>query len=152
LRNAVMPNLHAQLQYKLDAHIIGAGVDYKSLVPSLEEAEKRINTLAAIAYLRLDLAPVTFKVEGVMGDNLADLLMLGGYAEKSIAQSSSFDEYTPIGSWSLWGELIYGKEIEVAVFAAYARNTGAREDAFGFTYARGSTIDHMYRVSPRVQW
>ncbi|MFZ1729101.1 MAG: hypothetical protein WBQ23_06965 [Bacteroidota bacterium] len=166
LRNSVIPNLHFQAQYAGGGHIFGAGVDYKKLKPRLSNAmnvkvDESVTGISALGYAKLDLAPLTLKLEGVLGNNLADLLMLGGYAvnaQDSIAIPNGYptvaiaQEYSTINCYSVWGELIYGKDIELAVFAGYTQNLGAENALSGKYYARGSNIHSISRVAPRIQW
>lgn len=157
LRNAVIPNLHFQAQYGIDGHVFGAGVDHKQLLPRLvtdknTAAEERISGTSVIGYAKIDVAPLTFKVEGVLGENLADLLQLGGYAITAVDVASGEMEYSPLSSLSVWGEVIYGKEFEVALFAGYSESLGADENILGGYYVRGGNIANLLRVSPRVQY
>jgi len=157
LRNSVMPNLHLQAQYASSGHILGAGVDYKKLTPRLRTTkniatDEVIGTLSAVAYVKADASPFTIKAQGVLGDNLADLLMLGGYAATTIDEITGVECYTAIRCYSMWGELSYGETIEFALFAGYSRNLGAQEEISGAYYSRGGGIDHIYRISPRIQW
>jgi hypothetical protein len=157
LRNSVIPNMHIQAQYQSGGHLFGAGADYKIMTPRLItstslKADESIATMAAIAYAKLDLSPLTVKLEGVYGENLADLIMLGGYAVKSEDATTGAMEYTGIGCYSVWGEVSYGKDVEIAVFAGYSENLGAKDNIAGTYYSRGITIDHLYRIAPRVQY
>jgi hypothetical protein len=157
LRNAIIPNLHLQAQYATGGSLFGAGVDYKSLRPRLVteqnvSTDEQISAVSLIGYAKLALDPITIKVEGVMGNNLGDLLMLGGYAVSSMDATTGTAEYTPLGSFSMWGEIIYGKEVEMAVFAGFSQNQGSEDNVVGPYYARGANIDNVMRVSPRVQW
>ncbi|MBR9977334.1 MAG: hypothetical protein KFH87_04530 [Bacteroidetes bacterium] len=157
MRNSVLPNLHLQAQYANKGYIFGAGVDYKELTPRLVTSENvrtdtRVGSLAGLAYARVDAAPLTLKAQAVVGENLADLLMFGGYAVTSVDQTTGAETYTTLGGYSLWGEIIHGRDVELAVFAGYAGNLGAGEEFIGSPYARAANIDHVYRISPRVQW
>ena len=157
LRNAVVPNMHLQAQFAAGGSLFGAGVDYKSLMPSLAteqniSTDETISSVSLIGYAKLALDPITIKVEGVMGNNLTDMLMLGGYGVSAMDNATGVAEYTPLGAISMWGEVIYGKEVEVAVFAGYTQNQGSDENLLGAPYARGTNIDNVLRVSPRVQW
>ncbi|MBE0644351.1 MAG: hypothetical protein IH600_09755 [Bacteroidetes bacterium] len=157
LRNATLPNLHFQAQYAAGGHVFGAGVDYKQLLPRTATSkgtlsEERISGTSLIGYAKIDAAPFTVKMEGVLGQNLADLLQLGGYAVTAFDSTSGEATYSPIGSYSVWGEISYGKEFEVALFAGYSENLGADENIIGSYYARGSNIENILRVSPRVQY
>jgi hypothetical protein len=157
LRNSVIPNLHAQIQYSKKGDLFGAGIDYKKLTPRLATTKKvitdnSISTLSAIGYAKLNVEPVTIKTEVVYGNNLADHLMLGGYAIKSINTISGEEEYTSISVFSLWGEVSTGKEIEFALFGGYTKNLGADENISGSYFGRGINIENLLRISPRVQW
>lgn len=157
LRHAVLPNLHLQAQYAADGHVFGAGVDYKRLLPQTTTqigtfSESTVAGTSFIGYAKLDLAPFTIKVEGVLGQNLADLVQLGGYGVTAYDTVTGDATYTTLDNYSVWGEVIYGKELEVAVFAGYSENLGAADNLQPQLYARGATIASLLRVSPRVQY
>lgn len=157
LRHAVLPNLHLQAQYAADGHVFGAGVDYKRLLPQTTTqigtlSESTVAGTSFVGYAKLDLAPFTIKVEGVLGQNLADLVQLGGYGVTAYDTVTGDATYTTLDNYSVWGEVIYGKEVEVAVFAGYSENLGAAENLQPRLYARGATIASLLRVAPRVQY
>ncbi|KAA3619508.1 MAG: hypothetical protein DWQ05_01945 [Calditrichaeota bacterium] len=147
LRNAVIPNLHAQLQLSNNGNVFGAGVDYKILRPVLA-VDETVAGMSFLAYTKLDVSGTTVKVYGIVGQNLTDHLMLGGYAFKATAA-----EYTTVNNMSVWGELIRGKKRQVGLFAGYTKNQGASDPVISSTVsARGSNIDNVLRVSPRIVW
>jgi hypothetical protein len=157
LRNSVLPNLHAQVQYSNSGNLVGIGVDYKKLIPRLATTKKiiadnSISSISAIGYAKLNFDPIIIKTEAVIGNNLADHLMLGGYAVKSLNTATGNEEYSPIGAYSVWGEISTGEEIESALFAGLTKNLGADENLIGSYYGRGLNIDKLVRVSPRIQW
>ncbi len=156
LRNSLVPNLHAQLQYAQNGHLLGAGIDYKRLEPRLVstknvKTDQTVNAISYMGYAKINLQPVVVKLEGVYGGNLADHLMLGGYAIKSKDASSGIEAYTAINCMSAWGELTIGSKVEGAVFAGYAQNLGAQDNLSGSSYGRGLNIASIWRVAPRVQ-
>jgi hypothetical protein len=157
LRNSVVPNLNAQLQYSSTELFAGVGIDYKQLTPRLVttkniKTEKKISSLAFTGFAKLSFDPVNFKFQGVYGGNLADHIMLGGYAVKSLDTLTGVEEYTPLKSFSVWGELSVGKQIEYAVFAGYTKSLGANDNIAGAYYGRGTNIENVFRISPRVQF
>jgi len=82
LRNSVIPGLHLQFQYKSDKLIFGAGGDYKSLTPRIVTTknivtDEKVNSFAVEGYTKINIEPVTIKLEGVWGKNLANMFMLG---------------------------------------------------------------------------
>lgn len=156
MREAVIPNLHFQIQYAGSSFFAGAGVDYKKLVPRIVTAnnfktDAAINSISFIGYAKLIVDAVTFKVESVYGSNLADQLMLGGYAVKSINTVTDEVEYTPLNTFSVWCEFSTGKDVEFGVFGGYAMNLGADDNILGTSFNRGGNIESVFRVSPRLQ-
>lgn len=158
LRHALLPNLHLQAQLAAGGHLFGAGVDYKQLLPQTATAigtlaEETVAGMSLIGYAKLDLAPVTIKAEGTLGQNLSDLLQFGGFAVTAVDATTGEASYTTLDSYSVWGEVIYGKEVEAAVFAGYSENLGASENFLpDALYARAPYIATLFRVSPRVQY
>lgn len=156
LRNSVIPNLHGQIQFASSGHLAGIAFDYKKLTPRLVttknvSTEESISSFAASAFFKLDLQPVTIKAQGVYGGNLADLMMLGGYAVKSIDTTSGIEQYTDLKCLSGWIDLSTGKEIEFGLFAGYSKSLGAADNITGSYFGRGTNIDNLFRISPRIQ-
>jgi hypothetical protein len=157
LRNSVVPNLNAQLQYIGENIFSGVGIDYKTITPRISTAKKvktneSLSSLSFTGFAKLSLNPVTFKLQGVYGSNLADHLMLGGYAISVTDTISGIEKYTGIKCFSVWGEISVGKDIEYAIFAGYTKNLGAEDNIAGSYYGRGTNIGNVFRVSPRVQF
>lgn len=154
LRNSLIPDLHLQFQYKEDKYLFGFGGGYKSLMPRTITTknfttDSRINSFSALAYAKFVFNDLTFKIEGVWGQNLADYTMLGGYAVKSVDTTTGKEEYTNLNSLSSWFELSYVKNIELAIFAGYIKNLGTDDNTTGTYYTRGGNIDYQFRISPR---
>lgn len=157
LRNSVVPNLNAQLQYSGKEFFAGAGIDYKQLTPRIVTTENIktdniVSSLAFTGFAKLSFDPVTLKLQGVYGGNLTDHIMLGGYAVKSLDTLTGVEEYTALNCFSVWGEISVGKDIEYAVFAGYTKSLGADANIVGAYYGRGINIENVFRVSPRVQF
>jgi hypothetical protein len=157
MRNAVVPGLHAQVQYADGPAVAGIGFDYKRLVPRLVTTKNRateaaVGSAALLGYGRLTIDPVTIKAEAVYGGNLADMMMLGGYGVAAIDTATGIERYAPLRTFSVWGEIAGGKEVELALFAGYARNLGAAENLAGPLYGRATDMDNILRLSPRVVW
>jgi len=157
LRNSVIPNLHLQFQYLMREVFLGAGFDYKQLTPRLVTAnnlktDETIKGVSYIGFLKLNLEPITIKLQGLYGQNNADLLQIGGYAVQNTDSISSKEIYTPLNTISTWGEVSIGKEIEYAIFWGYTKSLGSKDDISGAFFGRGKTIDNVYRLSPRIQF
>jgi len=162
LRNSVIPILDVNLKYVCKKYVIGAGANVKSLTPQIETAQgyktdEKISSFAAMGFAKIITGDFTFKVEGVYGENLTDVIMLGGYAVKSTDAVTGIEEYTNMKTFSAWTEFIYGKELQFGLFAGYTKNLGADDVVAGNFYSRGISatgddIASVMRISPRVQY
>jgi len=157
LRNSVLPNLNAQVQFSKGNNLIGVGLDFKKITPRLVTTKNfitknSISTLSFTGYFKFNADPFIIKSQAVYGPNLSDLMMIGGYAVKATNAADGQEEYTGIKVLSTWAEVIYGKEIEFGLFGGYSKNLGADENISGSYYGRATNIDNLFRISPRVQW
>lgn len=157
IRNSIIPNINAQLQYISEKLFLGGGLDYKKLKPRLVttqdvKTDASISTISAMGYAKLSLTHVTIKFQGILGSNLTELFQLGGYAVKSGNAADGTEEYTPLKSLTAWGEISTGNEIEYGIFFGYSKSLGADDNIVGSYYGRGINIDNVLRISPRVQF
>jgi hypothetical protein len=157
LKNSSFPAAHLQVQLKMESILLGSGINYQKLMPRLKTnknitTEETVESLAGIGYFKFSNQSFGFAAEGVYGQNLADLLMLGGYAVSGEDAATQNENYTNIKSYSLWADVWYGKELQLGVFAGYAKNLGSNESIVGKIYSRGDNIGEVLRVSPRIQY
>jgi len=165
IRNADLPSAHFQIQYKPDSLniIAGAGVDYKTITPELytvnSTATKRfksgqtLSSLSAVGFVNVKLKPISIKFEGVYAQNAYDMVMIGGYGVKEITDTSTGKkEFTNLNTGSFWTEIqTNGKKIQFGLFVGYTKNMGSADSIkTASLYARGSNIDNIYRVAPRI--
>lgn len=145
VRDAGMPQLHAQLQFGDKEFLGGFGANLKSLRPAA--GEDNVTNTAFLAYLKTKLGTTTFKLEGVYGENMSDLLSISGMA------LTSDGSYTSNKTTSIWGELSGGKDdFEWGLFSGYTKNNGYKDPVTGPIYGLGGTIDNVFRVAPRIGW
>ena len=172
LRQSALPDLNLHLQFhqpwneKLEL-LAGAGFEYKEITPRLFSIADKItsngadslfdasgdkaDSWAAAAYAKLRLKPVTFKLYGIYGGNLFDLVMLGGYATGAITDTlQKRTEYMPVRTLSCWTEIQTNGKIQAGLFAGFSKNLGTDGENTGTYYSRGSNIRDIYRVSPRI--
>ncbi|MDO9153800.1 MAG: hypothetical protein Q7U47_08870 [Paludibacter sp.] len=165
LRNAVVPNMHIQAHFnpKSTEHLIGIGVDYKTLLPEIYTVNiagnkrfvstKKIGSTSAIAFSQLKFKPITVKFESVYAQNATDLTMLGGYAvsQTNNAETGAKD-FTNMNTFSCWADAnTNGEKIQFGLFAGFTKNMGSDKTIKTNTYyARGTNIDKVYRIAPRV--
>lgn len=156
LRNSAVPNLHAQLQWNKENVILGLGGDWKMLKPRLSTTLGYKNThyvksMAALGYAKFSLNHLIWKVEGVYGQNMTDHLMLGGYGVESMSLDTGMESYIPTNMFSAWTDISTGKTLAMGLFAGVTQNLGA-DEKIQTLWGRGSDIDMIYRISPRIMW
>ncbi len=103
-------------------------------------------------FAKLKLPAVTMKIGGVYGENCYAFNLIGGYAVKStIDPVRGIVDYAAIRTASVWADFkTNGTRWSTGIFGGFSRNLGAGTDITGPYYSRGSNIDYLYRVAPRL--
>lgn len=174
LRNSPIPELSGRLMYsKLNAErrrffMAGTAFSYKKLRPRLYNAlnnkvNETMSSASVMAFATYAVSSLNIKTAAVMGQDMSNLLMLGGYA----IQHSDYDMlvsiqeqellYTPITTVSGWIDVSYGEKWQTGIFAGYTQNMGSFKNIWDWTnsssyFARGWDIHHLYRISPRLAY
>lgn len=172
LRNAGIPEFQAGIKYKKENLVAGIGAGFKTLQPTLTSnvsidhdndtttaniSGDRINTntvssYSATAYLKFKTDPVTIKLQGTHGTNMHDVVMIGGYAVSGLDEDG-LPIYTNYTTTSAWIDIhTNGKKIQGGLFAGITSNGGTEEEIDGAKYARGSNIEGVMRVAPRIMY
>lgn len=168
LRNAGLPDLNAQLHYasKNESNgqslISGIGVEYKIVKPRLSSrvgnfeyaVDESVGSMAYMAFAKYQRKLFIMKAHAVYGQNLTDLVMMGGYLTHDITDTITGQKsYTPLNNFSAWIEVQTTKgPHEIGLFAGYSENLGADKaylNSEAPTKTRGLNIHHVYRLSPR---
>jgi len=157
MRNSLLPNAHLQLQYKDEHHVWGLAADYKVLQPRLETAggfktSERIGSYAFMAYYKFSKEMILWSAKSIYGQNLTEHLMLGGYAIRSIEESTMTETYTPTNHLNVWSFLSYGNNIRLGLFGGFIKNLGTTHENAGIYFARGADIDYLYRFAPSLSF
>lgn len=169
LRNSAVPDLHLQVHYQTKnaetgtSMLLGAGVAYKTVVPRLSntrllmihQVDEKVSGLTAIAFSKITLRPVTIKLQGRYGENIADVLSISGFAVKSVDDILTGQQsYTPLRNLTFWGEVhTNGTKIQAGIFGGVLSNMGTKEamsSPGNPVYGLGTNIAALWRVSPRV--
>lgn len=160
LRNSAIPELSLQVHLKpADAVLFGLGASYKQIVPQTStsfgyKTDESVGGYNAFAFLRLNFKPITIKTQAVYGQNMPDVLSIGGIAiSDSTDMERGLVSYTTLNTSSAWLDIsTNGKTVQVGVFAGYSKNMGAKDKIIGPKYGLGTSIESMYRVSPRISY
>jgi hypothetical protein len=157
-RDAIWPNLHAQLQFYNEHWVIGAAIDWKTIMPRTSttgtsgtyKANEKLSTVAALAYLKYTKEKFEIKAKSMYGQNVCESLLPSGYAVASINETTGAETYTPFNHLYNWINLTYGKEWQFGFYAGYLKNLGTSENVVGEIYGFTPDADMMYKLSPQL--
>ncbi len=160
LRNSGIPDMHAQVHYQIKDEekefVAGIGGSWKTIVPKIVtdssyKTDEKVSGLSGIAFLKFKNKGITAKLEGVLGENLYDVVQISSYAVKAVVDADKgIVSYTPIRNYSVWGEIHTNSTIQVGIFAGYSKNLGAEDEVISVPNSRCQNIDYLYRISPRI--
>jgi len=155
-RDAIVPNLHFQLQYHGKSVVAGAGVDWKSLKPKTYteannqkyKTNEKINSFSALAYLKVTKGKFEMKAKSMFGQNVTESLMPGGYAVASVNSTTGAETYTPTNHVYSFLNITYGSTWKFGFFFGHLKNLGTSENPVGTFYASAPDMDFSYRIAP----
>jgi len=132
--------------------VVDDKVEHHAAVTETYKTDATTSGLACNLYSKLRLKKVTFKLGGEYGDNNNAYTMLGGYAVRSVTDTSkNLVDYINIRSFAAWAEFhTNAVKWQPGLFVAFGKNLGACENIYGAYYTRGINIDYAYRISPRL--
>ncbi len=162
LRNAVLPNLNLRAEYHTAGSngnelLGGASVNYKKLLPRLDtpngyKTNETVSSVSWTVYMKYVMPFIELKAGFTRAQDAYDLMMIGGYSIHALtdAAEEQFD-YTPYKTTAVWGDFeTRGARWKAGLFVGYTKNLGATEDIAGLPYVRGTDINYVYRISPRL--
>ena len=157
LRNAQLPNIHLQLIHHGKDLLWGVAGDYKRLQPRLVTDNTQVTTETLdswswMAFARYNRQLLTIRAKAILGQNLTEHLLLGGYAVSTKDPITTRETYTPTNHLFLWSNITYGKRIKPGLFAGYAHNFGTSDTNLGIYYGRGHNIAYLYRIAPSISF
>ncbi len=174
LRYATLPNMSALLYYTVQnaeqqqGLLAGLGADYKVLQPLLTTSkgiqtyatDEKVKGLSFTAFAKYENPIFTYKLQAIYGQNLFDMIMLGGYAVHAITDTSKNTvSYTTLNSFTAWTEFhTNGPKVQIGLWAGYSQNLGAKDAIIYYSNrvggadvtSRGANMKFAYRVSPRI--
>jgi len=155
-RNAGIPDMQFQYMFNNGNVVAGFTAGYKFLKPRLEtytgyKTNEMVGSYNLEAFAKLPLGPLTLKMEGILGENLSSYVMLGGYGAADNPALEYDYSYINLQSYSVWADLSgVNDNMGYGFFAGLSGNLGAKDDYYSIGYARGETMDKIFRLSPRV--
>jgi hypothetical protein len=166
--NSSIPTIHGQLQFKNKNWIAGIGAEYKPLQPLTEYnvtsttkavSKETVNTTSFVGYLKYSNDKFHIKAYGITGENMANLVMLGGFTGYSTTGQA--EQYEGNKTTAYWIDIASNnKKTAPGLFFGMTTNDGtSRILAAGETakyYIRGVSgsrvVEQVMRIAGRVDF
>jgi len=160
LRNSAIPEISGQIHVSpIEPLLVGINGSYKQIKPQLVtpqgyKTDELVGGFNAMAFAKIETKAITLKLQGVYGQNMPDVLSIGGFAISDTTDATKgFVKYVTLNTASAWVDFQTNGDFSVGVFGGYSMNMGATKDIIaGTTYGLGTNIESMYRISPRVSY
>ncbi|MFW5972982.1 MAG: hypothetical protein ACOCTG_03240 [Bacteroidota bacterium] len=152
-QQAVLPGGHLHAEYTGPRVFAGMGGYVRTIRPEL--FGERFLSGGVSAYVRYSAPSFVVRAQGLLGTNMADHLMIGGYVETVAGDRRA---YQSLQTASVWANVATaGRPLTVGLFAGYTASLGLSDhldnDAEVVRFlARGSDLRYVWRVSPQVSY
>lgn len=165
-RDAVIPETVVGVEYDNDGFTIGAALDYNAIKPRVStegtsgtfNTDEILSSLSFMGYAKYAKDKLMILGKGYYGQNLAHLLMLGGYGVSALDSITGREEYTNYNHASGLFNITYGKKWRPGLLLAYSKNLGTEDklalnkEGKTMIYGLGTKIQDMYRISPSISY
>lgn len=150
IKNSLVPEFYLGVDHKTSNLLVGAGVDLLSLVPRTQatmgdktyKVDERVTSLSYEVHMKYTSPMWYVAAKSVLGSNLTQVSMLGGYGVKSTNETTGEQTYSPNRNSSSWVNVVYGKKWKVGAFAGYMKNLGT-SDPVSKMYGTGTNVDQL---------
>ena len=157
---SVIPNLHGKLQYKKGNWLAAAGYEIKHIMPLLESNNLRssemLQTHSVLSYMKYNRKKFHIKAYAISGENLTNLVMLGGYA--GLDDGLNPMTFKGIRTSSAWIDVASNNpKWAPGLFVGYTMQNGINSSyAPSAVFARGIDLNRgvkdMWRASARIDF
>jgi len=160
MRNSGLPAVNAQVKYSFTpSNFLILGADSKVIRPELRTAanyenNNKLTSFAGFATLQIKTKPLSLSVQGAVVQNATDLVMIGGYGIAEVIDPiKGLRSFTNLTTANAWLDLYTnGQKFQAGFFAGYSKNLGSSVENIGPVFGRGTNIDYLARVAPRIQF
>jgi hypothetical protein len=157
LKNSVLPELYAGIDYQSGRFLAGAGVDMLSIKPRIQSSvggniykvNERVTSFSYDLHARYQTDKWQFSGKTVLASNLTNSAMLGGFGVTEINARTGEQEYVPFKHSTSWINIVYGTKWQGLLFAGYTKNLGTPKTLISTDrlYGMGLDIDQLLRLS-----
>lgn len=154
--NSPLPNLNFRVALTKKCWLLGGAIDFKTLRPQLDNMaggdKTLLKSISGMVYTKYQADRFTLKAKYILGENLNDHLLLGGYIVNFDSTLSIINNIRNTRHHFLWLNPTFGlgNNWDIGLFAGYAKRLNIEINENDVIYARGQDLDHCYRLSLQV--
>ena len=160
LKNGMIPEFYASVDYVGHDWIVGAGIDVLSLRPrkqsevdgKIYKVHERVTSVSAEAHARYKARNWQVSGKTVLANNLTHCSMLGGFAVTDMDTRTGELDYTPLRHSMSWLNFTYGKKWQPGLFLGYLKSLGTGKEITGDIYGIGTNVDQIVNLSAQISY
>ncbi len=167
IRNAISPNVTAELRAYWESGLCGVVVDYLRLVPRLVSdlnisVQEHIASWTAEGYAAFTFPPFSLRSKVFWSQNGTEQLLISGYGIRSIdpiTHKQTYSNTAAVGGWLDFSYTFHCDRMELGAFVGGTKNLGSRhrlvlnpttgEPTVFALVGVAQNIDYVVRISPR---
>lgn len=157
IKDGVLPELYAGLDYKADNWLVGGGVDMTSIKPRLQsvmsgktyKVDERLTGFSYDLHAKYSTKDFSVSAKSVLAENQTHTTMIGGFGVSAIDPVTGQQDYVPFRHSTSWLNLVYGSKYQSSLFAGYTKNLGTSKSltVADNVYGLGLDIDRFVNIS-----
>ncbi len=152
IKKSCVPEFYLGMDYKRPGLIAGAGVHVSSITPRTQSemtdatyfVNERVTGVSGEAHVKYTKENWLVSAKTVLGTNMTQTSIVGGYGITSIDEVTGKQQYSPLRTSSTWVNVAYGKKWRPALFFGYLKNLGATKEVPYGTLGTGTTLDQLF--------
>lgn len=160
LKSALLPSFFLGLETKTKHWTSGVGFDTKTIKINYDN----LSSFSAMVYSQYAKQNLLVKAKVILGENMSDHLMIGGYGVAGFNASTQNTDYTNFNNLSYWINIVYGKQVQIGVFSGITQNLGTNQSllssplgkftayGYGFNALNQTQLDKLHRISAFVAY
>lgn len=162
LKNGVIPEIYAGIDYHNGSFLAGAGVNMLSLKPRLSsvvngniyKVNERITSFSYDLHLKYTSDKWRLAGKTLLASNLTHTVMPGGYGVTEVDNHTGEQKYTPFRHSSSWINVVYGTKYQAGFFAGYMKNLGTSKTLISTDklYGSGFDIDQLLTFNACIKY
>ncbi len=167
-RNAVIPEMVLGLYYTTKTFTTGIAGQFNAVKP-IDVTENPITkekfvtdelnkSFAGMAFLGYKKDKLYILAKGLVGQNMVNMTMFGGYGVKDYDYRTGAMTYTNYNNYSALFNIVYGKKVQIGLFTGISGNMGTSDPLYKFDDGKPkiagmlTSIKNTYRVSPHLTY